>query len=212
MTTTTTLDINNQLDSVVVVVKNTVGSLLSQVKSSGSTATTPAVIKKRTTDRSSTNQPSIDLPYPYSMVDYIDMNLWGGGELLNVKYADNGNRIYETDYVIKLSVDFVGRQQDNVHSIAHRMHTMLKTSEVRNKISDLTNGRLFKISNDIRKGMIQRSTEWVDMSTFFIDIIFRDVLETDSEGNIVQIIVNGELHEQFIDPDPILIHIDTNGV
>jgi hypothetical protein len=60
--------------------------------------------------------------------------------------------------------------------------------------------------------MIQRQTEWVDLSTIVIDITFRDVLEIDSEGNIVQIIVNGELHDKFIDPDPILININTNEV
>lgn len=211
MTTTTTLNINNQLDAVVQIVKQTVGPLLSQVASSNS-GTVPAVIKKRTSAWGSTNQPAVDLPYPYSMVDYIRADLWGGGEILNIKKTDSGNNIYETDYIVRLSVDFVGRQQDNVHTIAHRMHSMLKTSELRAKIADLTNGRLFKVSNDIRKGVIQRASEWVDMSTFFIEIIFRDVLETDSEGNIVQIIINGELHEQFIDPDPILLQINTNGV
>jgi hypothetical protein len=57
--------------------------------------------------------------------------------------------------------------------------------------------------------VIPRSSEWVDMSTLKIEIIIRDVLTTDSEGNIDHIIVNGELHNSFIDPDPILINIDT---
>jgi hypothetical protein len=211
MTTTTTLNINNHMDAVVKIVKETVGSMLSQMASTGATPTAPSVVKKRTTDRNSSNQPSIDLAYPYGMVDFIKSSLWGGAEVVNIKRADNGNMIYESDYIVKLSVEFVGRQTDNIHTIAHRMHSMLKTSEIRNKVSDYTGGRLFRISNDIRKGMIQRQTEWVDLSTIEIEIAFRDVLETDSEGNIVQIIFNGELHESFIDPTPIPIHVDTNN-
>jgi hypothetical protein len=210
----TTLNINNQLDAVVKIVRDTVGGMLSQMKSTGSTPTAPSVVKKRTTDKTSSNQPSIDLAYPYCLVDFIKSSLWGGAEIVNYKKADNGNAIYESDYIIKLSVEFVGRQTDNVHTIAHRMHSLLKTSEIRNKVNDYTSGNLFRISNDVRKGMIQRQTEWVDLSTIEIEIALRDVIETDSEGNIVQIIVNGELTSEQPDGSikTIPIQADINGV
>jgi hypothetical protein len=94
------------------------------------------------------------------------------------------------------------------------MHSLLKTSEIRNKVNDYTSGNLFRISNDVRKGMIQRQTEWVDLSTIEIEIALRDVIETDSEGNIVQIIVNGELTSEQPDGSikTIPIQADTNGV
>ncbi len=213
MSYTNSLNINTQQNGIINLVKQVVGTRLAQIKSSSNVGQlVPAVIKKRSTDRASTNQPAVDLPYPYCLVDFLNASFWGGAELVNEKYADNGNRLYETDYIVKFVIDFVGRQTDDVHSIALSLHKALTTSFFRNKESDLTGGRLFKISNDVNRGMIQRQTEWVDLSTIVIDITFRDVLEIDSEGNIVQIILNGELHDHFIDPDPILININTNEV
>lgn len=211
MSYTNTLNIDAQLNGIVNVVKQCVGAKLSQVQSTTSGQTIPAVIKKRITDRASTNQPAVNLPYPYCTVDFVRADLWGGGEELNFKILPNGNHIYETDYIVKIAVDFVGRATDDPHSIAVSMHRALTTSFYRNIVSDLTGGNLFKLGNDIRRGAIQRQTEWVDMSTIILDIAFRDVLEIDSEGNIVQIVLNGELHRNFTDPNPITINIDTGA-
>lgn len=210
MSYTNTLVISNQMDAIVNVVKQCIGDKLAAYNSANS-GTVPAVIRKRTTDKTSTNQPAVNLPYPYAAVDFVEAQLWGGGEVLNIKRADNGNMLYETDYIVKFAIDFVGRSTDDPHSIALRMHRSLTTSYFRGLIADLTGGRLFKISNEVKRGVIQRQTEWVDMSTILLDISFRDVLEITSEGSISQIILNGELHNQFIDPNPILITIDTNG-
>lgn len=211
MSYTNSLNINSQQEGLINVVKDAVGARLAKIKSATSGALVPAVIKKRTTDKASTNQPAIDLPYPYCLIDFLQASLWGGGELLNFKIADNGNHIYECDYIVKFVVDFVGRQPDDVHSIALSFHKALTTTHFRNLVAEKTGGRLFKISNDIKRGMIQRSTEWVDLSTVVIDISFRDVLEIDSQGNIVQIVLDGELHNQFIDPNPITLNIDTGA-
>ncbi len=108
MSYTSTLNISEQLDAVVNVVKQTVGSKLSQVQSTTAGQTIPAVIKKRITDKASTNQPAVNLPYPYCTVDFIRADLWGGCEQLNFKVLPNGNHIYETDYIVKIAVDFVG--------------------------------------------------------------------------------------------------------
>jgi hypothetical protein len=211
MSYTNTLNIAEQLDAVVNIVKQTVGNKLSQVQSTTSGQTVPSVIKKRTTDKSSTNQPAVNLPYPYSVVDFIRADLWGGCEQLNFKQLPNGNHIYETDYIVKVSVDFVGRSTDDPHTIACSMHRALTTSYYRDILAGLCKGQLFKLGNDIKRGAILRQTEWVDMSTVILDIAFRDVLEIDSEGNIVRIVIDGELHDQFIDPTPITFTTDTGA-
>lgn len=211
MTYTSTLNISEQLDAVVNVVKQTVGSKLSQVQSTTSGQTIPAVIKKRITDKTSTNQPAVNLPYPYCTVDFIRADLWGGCEQLNFKVLPNGNHIYETDYIVKIAVDFVGRATDDPHTIAANMHRSLTTSYYRDILSGLCKGQLYRLSNDIKRGAIQRQTEWVDMSTIILDITFRDVLEINSEGNIVRIVLDGELHDHYTDPTPITMTIDTGA-
>lgn len=208
MATTTTMNVNSILDNLVVIVREIIGSDLAQVKANTAGGTIPAIIKSRTTDKTSTNQPNVELPYPYAIIDYIDTTFWGGAELINEYTLENGNRVYETDLVVELSIEVVGRLQNNVHTIGNKLQRFLRTPHIRARFPDLMNARLFSVS-DLKKGVIPRSSEWVDMSTLKIEIIIRDVLTTDAEGNIDHIIVNGELHDSFIDPDPILINIDT---
>ena len=208
MATTTTMNINTILDNLVVIVREIIGTDLAQVKANTSGATRPAIIKSRTTDKNSTNQPNVELPYPYAVIDYIDTDLWGGAELINEYTLEDGNRVYETDLLVNLSIEVVGRLENNVHTIGNKLQRYMRTPVVRARFPDLMGARLFSVS-DLKKGVIPRSSEWVDMSTLKIEIIIRDVLTTDSEGNIDHIIVNGELHNSFIDPDPILINIDT---
>lgn len=212
MSYTNSLNITSQQEGLINVVKAAVGARLAQIKSSTSGAMIPAVIKKRTTDKTSTNQPAVDLPYPYCLIDFLQADLWGGGQILNIKRADNGNMIYESDYIVKFVIDFVGRQSDDIHTIALSFHNALKTNYFRDLVWEKTGGNLFQVSNSVKRGMIQRQTEWVDLSTIVIDIAFRDVLEIDSEGSIVRIVIDGELHNSFTDPTPINIHIDTNEV
>lgn len=205
---TTTVDINQMQNSLVTIVSGIIGNSLATVAANNTGATRPAVIKSRTTADGSTNQPAIDLPYPYCVVDYNFTNLWGGGEIINEYLDVNGNNVYETDLIIEFSVEIVGRLVNNVHTIANVLQRYINTPSQRAKFESLMNGRLFKVSN-IRKDVIKRSTEWVDMASLTIQVAVRDILTTDADGNINRIIVDGELLDSPDDLDPINIHIDT---
>lgn len=205
---TTTVDINQMQNSLVTIVSGIIGNSLATVAANNTGATRPAVIKSRTTADGSTNQPAIDLPYPYCVVDYNFTNLWGGGEIINEYLDVNGNNVYETDLIIEFSVEIVGRLVNNVHTIANVLQRYINTPSQRAKFESLMNGRLFKVSN-IRKDVIKRSTEWVDMASLTLQVAVRDILTTDADGNINRIIVDGELLDSPDDLDPINIHIDT---
>lgn len=205
---TTTVDINQMQNSLVIIVSGIIGNSLATVAANNTGATRPAVIKSRTTADGSTNQPAIDLPYPYCVVDYNFTNLWGGGEIINEYLDVNGNNVYETDLIIEFSVEIVGRLVNNVHTIANVLQRYINTPSQRAKFESLMNGRLFKVSN-IRKDVIKRSTEWVDMASLTLQVAVRDILTTDADGNINRIIVDGELLDSPDDLDPINIHIDT---
>lgn len=205
---TTTVDINQMQNSLVTIVSGIIGNSLATVAANNTGATRPAVIKSRTTADGSTNQPAIDLPYPYCVVDYNFTNLWGGGEIINEYLDVNGNNVYETDLIIEFSVEIVGRLVNNVHTIANVLQRYINTPSQRAKFESLMNSRLFRVSN-IRKDVIKRSTEWVDMASLTLQVAVRDILTTDADGNINRIIVDGELLDSPDDLDPINIHIDT---
>lgn len=206
---TTTVNINSMQDALVIIVTGIIGTQLATVKANNSGATRPAIVKSRTTANGSTNQPAIDLPYPYCVVDYNFTNYWGGGDIINEYLDVDGNSVYETDLIIEFSVEIVGRLANNVHTIANIFQRYVNTPNQRDKFESLMNSRLFKVSN-IRKDVIKRSTEWVDMASLTLQVAVRDILTTDADGNIARIIVDGELLDSPDDLSPTLIHIDTN--
>ena len=167
-------------------VKDLIGDQLSQ--SPAQTGTTPSVIQSR----SVTPKPS----YPYVSLGYQSSRKVGSAER-DQYLDDNLDEVTETDRIIKVVVRVHASEGEDSMGIAENLAQRLTTTKGKRLLHEYyTNASLLKVSN-VSFYPALMITEYEEESRVSLEFWTRSIIVDETVDVIEDVIVTGELYEDY---------------
>lgn len=163
-----------------------IGSRLSTMKTGSGTS--PSVV----VNRSGTTK----LKFPYAIVDHVGLRRYGRDS--SAQYFDeNEDEVTEFDHILRYSVQVNGGISDDTQSICNELASRLTTSQGMSLIDEhLVGARLLTISSPTFLSALM-VTDYEEATRITIDFTVKDLIVDTTTEVIEEVIVNGEVYNDF---------------
>lgn len=154
-------------------------------------------------------QPGPTPNYPYVQLDLISTVQTDGYETGRGVDELTEQVYYETHYKLLLQYTVFG---GNANSIAHKLESYFRFESVLNKIEEDTTGTLEE-TFAVRSIPEKRETDWLEVAQFQLTFNINDQSEnTDGDGIIQTINIDGEVKRNSDDSDPLTFSISESSL